>query len=300
MNKFTRFLVLLSIFAMLFAVPVGLAQEATEEMDAFEDVVMPRLEEYLLLVPELDHYNTIGVDPFIELLAENEDVVLLDVREAPELENDGIIDGVIHVPMRTLGENLALLPDLDATIVVICKGGFRATIAMTALHVLGYENAMVLVGGFGAWTGADLPVDGAVLEVEPMEVPADIDPLLVEFVADYMANLPEGWGGIRADALFEEMFETMPDLILDVRSPGELEEVGFIEDSQHIWINEFAENLEMLPEDMEANIVVYCASSYRAGIVATVMGMMGYENVRNLSGGFNAWLAADLPVVFAE
>jgi len=300
MNKYTRFLILLSIFALLFVVPVGLAQDTVEEVDAFEDVVMPRLEEYLLEVPELDHYNTIGIDPFIELLAENDEVVILDVRQPEELETDGIIDGAINIPMRELGENLALLPDLDATIVVVCKGGFRATIAMTALHVLGYENAMVLVGGFGAWTGADLPVDGELLDVEAMEVPADIEPLLVEFVAEYMANLPDGWGSVRAEPLFEEMFDTMPDLILDVRSPGELEENGFIEDSEHIWINEFADNLDMLPEDYEVSIVVYCASSYRAGIVATVMGMMGYENVRNLAGGFNAWVAADLPIIFAE
>lgn len=302
MKKYARFLLLISLFAMILMPSMVMAQDTDteEEVDVYADVVMPRLEEYLALVPEIDHYNTIGIDPFIELLAEDDEVVILDVRQPEELETDGIIDGAINIPMRTLGENLDLLPDLDATIVVVCKGGFRATIAMTALHVLGYENAHVLVGGFGAWSGADLPVDGELLEVEPMEVPADIDPLLVEYVADFMANLPEGWGGVRADALFEEMFDVMPDLLLDVRSPGELEEVGFIEDSVYIWINEFGENLDMLPEDMEANIVVYCASSYRGGIIATVMGMMGYENVRNLSGGINAWLAADLPVVFAE
>ena len=297
MKKYARFLLLVSLFALLILPSAVMAQD-DDTVDVYEDVVMPRLEEYLLAVPELDHYNTIGIDTFVELLAEDGDVIILDVRQPEELESDGIIDGAINIPMRELGDNLDLLPDLDATIVVVCKGGFRATIAMTALHVLGYENAHVLVGGFGAWSGADLPVDGELLEVEAMEIPMDIDPLLVEFVADYMANLPEGWGAVRADTLFEEMFDVMPDLLLDVRSPGELEENGFIEDSIHIWINEFSDNLDMLPEDYEANIVVYCASSYRAGIVATVMSMMGYENVRNLAGGFNGWLAADLPVVF--
>lgn len=296
MRKITLLLMtLLMVFAI---VPIGLAQEAEEvsEEEVFEEVVMPRLEEYMELIPELDHYNTISVDAFVELLAENEDVVILDVREVGELEADGIIDGAINIPMRTLGENLDLLPDLDATIVVICKGGFRATIAMTALHVLGYENAHVLVGGFGAWAGEDLPVDGELLEVEPAEVPEDIDPLLVEYVAEYMANLPEGWGGVGAEALFEEMFDEMPDLLLDVRSEEEVADPGYIDGSVHIWINEFGENLDALPEDLEANVVVYCASSYRGGIVATIMGLMGYENVRNMSGGIKAWIAADLPL----
>jgi rhodanese-related sulfurtransferase len=287
-------LLLITVLMVLAIAPVGIAQD--DDSEVLEDVVMPRLEAYLELVPELDSYNTIRVDPFIELLAEDEDVVILDVREPAELEEDGIIDGAIHVPMRELGENLDLLPDLDATIVVVCKGGFRATIAMTALHVLGYENAHVLVGGIGAWAGENLPVDGELAEVDPQEVPEDIDPLLVEFVANYMAELPEGWGAVRAEPLFEEMFDTMPDLLLDVRSEEEWEDPGYIFGAEHIWINEFGENLDQLPEDMDADIVVYCSGSYRAGIVGTVMGMMGYENVRNLVGGVNAWIAADLPL----
>lgn len=292
-------LLLTTLLLAMLIVPISVAQD-DDDVDAFEDVVMPRLVEYTELIPELESYNTIRVEAFVELLAENEDVVIFDVREVEELENDGIIDGSINVPMRSLGENLDLLPDLDATIVVVCKAGFRATIAMTALHILGYEDAYVLVGGFNAWAGEDLPIDGEVLEVEATEVPEEIDPLLVEYVAEYMANLPQGWGGISANDLFEEMFDTMPDLLLDVRSEGEVADPGIIEGSEWIWINEFSENMDMLPEDLDANIVVYCASSYRAGIVGTVMGMMGYTNVRNLAGGINAWLASDLPVVEAS
>lgn len=295
MKKYLQILSLLLIALMVIA-PVGIiAQDTTEEVDVMEDVVMPRLLEYGEEFP--DHYGTIGVDAFVELLAENEDVVILDVREDKEVEETGVIEGSIHVPLRELGENLALLPDLDATIVVICKGGFRATIGMTALHVLGYENAHVLVGGFSGWVGEDLPVVEEIAEPEEGEVPEDIDPLLVEFVADYLMNLPEGWGAVGATDLFEEMFETMPDLLLDVRSEEEWEDPGYIEDATHLWIDEFVMNLDMLPEDMDANVVVYCASSYRGGVVTTMMGMMGYTNVRNLAGGIKGWIAADLPVV---
>lgn len=300
MSKNNRFLFILLILSLLLAAPSMVwAQEGDSdvEVDVLAEIVMPRLDEYGALIPELDHYNTIGIDAFVELLAENEDLIILDVREAAELENDGIIDGSIHIPMREIGYNLDLLPELDATIVVLCKGGFRATIAMTALHILGYENAMVLVGGFGGWAGADMPIDGAVLEVEPMMVSEDIDPLLVEYVAVYMENLPEGWGVARPNDFFEETFDTMPDLLLDVRSVGEWEDPGYIEGATHIWINEFAVNLDMLPEDLDANIVVYCASGYRGGIVMTYLGMMGYTNVRNLAGGINGWIAADLPLV---
>jgi len=295
MKKYSQILILLLI-AMLVIAPVGIiAQEDTEEVDLMEDVVMPRLMEYGENLPE--HYGTISVDAFVELMTENEDVVILDVREVAEVEETGVIEGSIHVPLRELGANLALLPDLDATIVVVCKGGFRATIGMTGLHVLGYDNAMVLVGGFGAWVGEDLPV---VEEIEaPMEgeVPEDIDPMLLEYVAEWFTNLPEGWGIVKPVDLFEEMFETMPELLLDVRSPEEWEDPGYIEGATHIWIDEFTMNLDMLPEDLDTDIVVYCASGYRGGIVDSMLELMGYTNVRNLAGGIKGWLASDLPVV---
>lgn len=295
MKKYSQILILLLI-AMMVIAPVGIiAQDDVEEVDLMEDVVMPRLMEYGENLP--DHYGTISVDDFVELMAENEDVVILDVREVAEVEETGVIEDSIHVPLRELGENLAWLPDLDATIVVVCQGGFRATIGMTALHVLGYDNAMVLVGGFGAWTGEDLPVVEEIAEPMEGEVPEDIDPMLHEYVSEWLTNLPEGWGSVKPVDLFEEMFETMPDLLLDVRSEGEWEDPGYIEDATHIWIDEFTMNLDMLPEDLDANIVVYCASGYRGGVVDSMLELMGYTNVRNLSGGIKGWIASDLPVV---
>ena len=295
MKKRIRFLwIILALMILPLTASVAFAQE-TVEVDVVADIVLPRLEEYNANLP--DHYGTVSVDAFLEMLSEDEDLVILDVREVSEVEETGVIEGSIHVPLRTLGENLDLLPDLDATIVVVCQGGFRATLGMTALQVLGYENAKVLVGGFGAWVGEDLPVVEAPAEVMAGEVPEDIDPLLQEYVAEYVANLPEGWGAVRPDALFEELFEEGPDYLIDVRSDAELEDPGYIEGATHIWVDEFMPNIDMWPEELDSDIVVYCASGYRGGVTATMMGLMGYENVRNLAGGIKGWIASDLPVV---
>ena len=287
----SKYLLLITVFAaLLMSVMPAFAQE---EVNVLDDLVLPRLEEYGADLPE--GYGTLSVDGFLELLAE-EDVTILDVREMAEVEEFGIIEGAINVPLRTLGENLDLLPDLDATIVVVCKGGFRATIGMTALHVLGYENARVLVGGFDAWLGEELPVVEMAAEVEPVEMPEDIDPLLAEYVAGYLADLPEGWGGVKPLTLFEEMFETPPDYIIDVRSEDEWNE-GFIEGAEHIWINEFMVRMEEWPEDLDASTVVYCGTGYRAGVASVMMGLMEYNEVRNLSGGIKGWTASELPLV---
>ncbi|MCB9452227.1 MAG: rhodanese-like domain-containing protein [Anaerolineaceae bacterium] len=300
MRKST-FLSLLLIFALLLPGLV-MAQDTTttEEVDVLADIVMPRLVEYNAAMADVG-YGTLKLDDFMAMLAEDpESVTILDVREVAEVEETGVVEGAINIPLRTLGENLDLLPDLEATIVVICKSGFRATLGMANLQVLGYTNAKVLIGGMGAYLAEEYPVVPEPAMVEAGEVPADIDPLLVEYVAANLANLPEGWGVVTPANLFEEMFETMPDLLMDVRSDAEWADPGYIEGATHIWVNTIMENLDLLPEDLEANIVVYCASGYRGGIGMTMLQLMGYTNVRNLAGGVNGWLAAELPVLKPE
>lgn len=293
-----RKLSLLLVVVMVFSFAGGVvAQDGEDEVDVLNDILIPRLEDYNEELP--DHYGTLKLEDLVALMEDEEvDLFFLDVRQPEEVEEFGIIEGAVNIPLRELGENIDKLPaDLESNIVVICKGGFRATIGMTALHVLGYENAQVLVGGFDAWLGEEMPVVEEAAEAESVEINEAIDPLLVEYVAEYLANLPEGWGAVKPDALFEEMFEEMPDLMLDVRSEEEWMDPGYIEGASWVWIDDFmAAREDILPEDTEADIVVYCASGYRGGVVATMLGMMGYENVRNLAGGVKGWLAADLPV----
>lgn len=271
-------------------------EDGEDEVDVLKDILIPRLEEYNENLP--DHYGTLSVEELLELMAEEEDLYILDVREVEEIEEFGIMENAVNIPLRTLGENIALLPeDLDASVVVICKGGFRAAIAMTVLHILGYENAHVLVGGFDAWLAEELTIMDEAFEVKAGDINEDIDPLLLEYVAEYLENLPEGWGAVKPDALFEEMFDVMPDLLLDVRSEEERADPGYIEGAEWLWIDNFmAEYTDLVPEDFESNIVVYCASGYRASVVSTMLGLLGYENVRNMSGGLKGWIATDLPV----
>ncbi|MEZ4668573.1 MAG: rhodanese-like domain-containing protein [Anaerolineae bacterium] len=143
----------------------------------------------------------------------------------------------------------------------------------------------------------ELPVVDAAAEVKAGKVSEDIDPALAEYVAAYLEGLPQGWGAVKPADLFEEMFDAMPDALIDVRSDEEWADPGYIEGATHIWIDEFTTRMDEWPADKEANVVVYCASSYRGGVTATMLGLAGYTNVRNMSGGIKAWIAAELPVI---
>jgi rhodanese-related sulfurtransferase len=44
-------------------------------------------------------------------------------------------------------------------------------------------------------------------------------------------------------------------------------------------------------------MVILCKSGHRGALALVALRMMGYTDVRNLNGGINAWVKAELPVV---
>lgn len=76
-------------------------------------------------------------------------------------------------------------------------------------------------------------------------------------------------------------------LLIDVREPSEHEEFNVGGDL--IPMGNFPGVLSDLFPQREKEIVLYCRSGRRSGIIKNIMVQAGFPNVRNLEGGMLAW-----------
>ena len=63
-----------------------------------------------------------------------------------------------------------------------------------------------------------------------------------------------------------------------------------------IAFNEIAAHIAHVAPEKDAEIVLYCRSGRMSTSAAAELVKLGYTRVHNLVGGFNAWVAAGLPM----
>lgn len=94
--------------------------------------------------------ENIDADRAIELLAENPDIVLLDVREYNEYVTERI-EGSALLPLSIIETSLEnAYPDQSTTFIVYCRSGRRSAEAIEIMLDQGYENIYNL-GGILDW-----------------------------------------------------------------------------------------------------------------------------------------------------
>ena len=106
--------------------------------------------------------DNLSVDDLKKEMADNEDLLLLDLREIQEVIDLGTIPGAVHCP-RGMMEFWAS-PDSpyyrdyfqeDRRTVLFCAGGGRSVLAVKSLEDMGFKNVAHLEAGFGGWQKAE-------------------------------------------------------------------------------------------------------------------------------------------------
>jgi DMSO/TMAO reductase YedYZ molybdopterin-dependent catalytic subunit/rhodanese-related sulfurtransferase/glyoxylase-like metal-dependent hydrolase (beta-lactamase superfamily II) len=217
--------------------------------------------------PELvERSSRLTIGQLAELRGLEPDLQLVDVRAASETA-DGTLPGATEIPLAVLAESLDAL-DRDQPVVTYCASGYRSQIAASTLVAAGFRDVSDLLGGYAAWSGADLPVapgGGGTAASRTPQVSAR-----------------------RAHALIEA-----GAVLLDVREPDEWTD-GHAPNAVLMPMGEVLTRREELPTDRP--IVVVCRSGGRSAAITDSLRARGYD-AANLTGGMCAWTAAGLPTL---
>ena len=93
-------------------------------------------------------------------------------------------------------------------------------------------------------------------------------------------------------ALFKTKLNAENFTLLDIRTPAELAENGTIEGAKNVdfYAEDFKANMDAM--DREVPVMLFCRSGGRSGKAASLLKEMGFKQVYDLNGGYNAWLEA--------
>lgn len=105
--------------------------------------------------------QNISIEELKQEIADNPDLLLLDIREIQELVDLGTIPGSTHCARGMLefwaSPNSPYYRDYfqeDRRIVIFCAGGGRSVISTIALEQMGFTNVANIDEGFGGWKKA--------------------------------------------------------------------------------------------------------------------------------------------------
>jgi hydroxyacylglutathione hydrolase len=187
---------------------------------------------------------------------------VIDVRGSADFAR-AHVPGTINIPAsKSLATYAGTVLDYEKPIVVIARTQEQA------LHVIG-QLAMI---------GLDMTAGFATLDVlqqmksegRPLAGVQLIDP---RTLADKTAG-----NGVR---------------VVDVRGRSEWNQ-GHLPNATHVYLGDVVEKTDTWKRG--ERIVLHCQSGTRSSIAASLLMARGFTDVTNLSGGFDAWRKAGLPV----
>ena len=203
-------------------------------------------------------FTPLKADEF-EAVANETAALVLDTRDAEDFAK-GFIPNSINIGLdgsfaQWVGE---MIPDVKQEILLVTYPG-KEYEAVTRLSRVGYDNTVgYLEGGFESWKDADRPYNN-VNRIDASTVAAN--------------------------------FDEKP-LIIDVRKKSEYDSEHVI-GAENVPLNEINKHLAEIPKDKP--FYLHCAGGYRSMIASSILKQRGWDNFKDVRGGFKALKETDIP-----
>jgi len=195
----------------------------------------------------------VSVAALKKIKSEDETLVVLDSRNAIAF-TDGFVPGSLFIGRDGNFVEWALeLLSPSARIILIAEAGKEAE-SINLLAEAGFTHIEgFLEGGFDAWKAAGEEID-MIINVDAAEMAMDIP--------------------------FDENL-----VVLDVRRPVEYAE-GHVENAVNIPLSDLSDPGNLVQIEERDNLYIHCVRGYRSVIAASILKQQGYNNLRNISGGW--------------
>ncbi len=103
--------------------------------------------------------SSVAASPYLIERVANNEWLLIDVRSPQEFA-DGHIPGAVNMPHDSINDYIADLEGhKDKPIIIYCRSGRRAQLAMKVLQDMDFSEVMHLEGDMLGWSAAGLTID---------------------------------------------------------------------------------------------------------------------------------------------
>jgi rhodanese-related sulfurtransferase/glyoxylase-like metal-dependent hydrolase (beta-lactamase superfamily II) len=261
-----------------------------------------------------ESFSTIGVQRRMNYALQpmsKDEFVRMIVADQPDAPSYFPYDAVLNTKERptldqALEKSMKAL-SVDAVLQLQREGAqlldVREAPFYEAAHLAGSLN-IGLGGQYATWAGTILERERPIVVIaEPgreYEAVMRLGRIGFDRVAGYLAegmlaltgrpDLVAGTERVSPEELAEELHQAAPPFVLDVRAPRECGQTR-IAGSVNIPLNQLPARIAEVPRDRR--VVVHCAAGYRSAIAASLLRQQGFENLADLAGGMQAWVAVE-------
>lgn len=120
---------------------------------------MHHSKEFIKIVQDtLPHIKEISPEDVKKLIDNDENFILLDVREKNEWDQ-GALPKAEHLSKGVIERDIvSVISNKNQKIILYCGGGYRSTLAAYSIQKMGYNNIYSMSGGYRQWNELNYPI----------------------------------------------------------------------------------------------------------------------------------------------